>query len=230
MKIDLRQIKKYVIHNMDRKDREEHMQKEFTRIFPEEEIEVFPAIMNKIGKVGCWKSFQAVVKKAKDQNLEHVLIMEDDIVFPILENTKEFIDQCFANVPSQEEWDILLGGIYTGKHYFSNNLFWKKLKDFSSTHFSFFHKTCFDKILNYDTDKQEVMHFDRWLGKPDNHIGGAGLRAFVADPAFAAQYSSRSDITKQEVSYRMTHKFFTGRIPEPIKKEEKPARNFNHGV
>ena len=47
------------------------------------EFERFSAIKDKFGAFGCAKSHLSVLKNAKNNNLENVIIMEDDIAFDI---------------------------------------------------------------------------------------------------------------------------------------------------
>jgi glycosyl transferase family 25 len=62
----------------DRKDSfEKHMKKY------DLEFERFSAIKDKFGAFGCAKSHLSVLKNAKNNNLENVIIMEDDIAFDI---------------------------------------------------------------------------------------------------------------------------------------------------
>jgi glycosyl transferase family 25 len=62
----------------DRKDSfEKHMKKY------DLEFERFSAIKDKFGAFGCAKSHLSVLKNAKNNNLENVIIMEDDIAFNI---------------------------------------------------------------------------------------------------------------------------------------------------
>ena len=66
----------------DRKDSfEKHMKKY------DLEFERFSAIKDKFGAFGCAKSHLSVLKNAKNNNLENVIIMEDDIAFDISPET-----------------------------------------------------------------------------------------------------------------------------------------------
>jgi glycosyl transferase family 25 len=69
----------------DRKDSfEKHMKKY------DLEFERFSAIKDKFGAFGCAKSHLSVLKNAKNNNLENVIIMEDDIAFDI---SPEMLDE-----------------------------------------------------------------------------------------------------------------------------------------
>ena len=70
---------------IDRKNRFEKHMKKYNL-----EFERFSAINDKFGAFGCAKSHLSVLKNAKNNNLENVIIMEDDIAFDI---SPEMLDE-----------------------------------------------------------------------------------------------------------------------------------------
>ena len=70
---------------IDRKNRFEKHMKKYNL-----EFERFSAIKDKFGAFGCAKSHLSVLKNAKNNNLENVIIMEDDIAFDI---SPEMLDE-----------------------------------------------------------------------------------------------------------------------------------------
>jgi glycosyl transferase family 25 len=83
----------------DRKnDFEKHMKKY------DLEFERFSAIKDKYGAFGCAKSHLSVLKNAKNNNLENVIIMEDDIAFDI---SPEMLDEKLKLIFDNElEFDV----------------------------------------------------------------------------------------------------------------------------
>jgi len=83
--------KSYIINLPERSDRCEQMKQELRMLGlsePSERVVFFPAIkptdrgeFPSIGARGCFLSHLDVLKEAKRQNLNHLLIMEDDLSF-----------------------------------------------------------------------------------------------------------------------------------------------------
>lgn len=65
----------------------------------------FPAIENKNGALGCSLSHLHLLEHAKFMNYEHILIMEDDIMFL---NPPLFLQQLESFLTSKMEFDVLL--------------------------------------------------------------------------------------------------------------------------
>lgn len=65
-----------------------------------------------IGALGCKMSHYYVIKKAKENNLDYVIILEDDIIFNqnYLDNKKD-IDDNILNLMNDNNWDVIyIGG------------------------------------------------------------------------------------------------------------------------
>lgn len=65
----------------------------------------FPAIKNKIGAIGCSLSHLFLLNYAKNNNLDHILIMEDDITFL---NPSLFIESLNKLLRNHYDFDVLL--------------------------------------------------------------------------------------------------------------------------
>lgn len=98
-------IKHAVYINLDRRaDRRAEFNAECERIGLR--VERFPAIESQPGFVGCHKSHIAVLKMAKANNWEHVLIFEDDFQFLVDAATFQTnLEQFFA---SNTPYDVLM--------------------------------------------------------------------------------------------------------------------------
>ena len=89
-----------------RKDRKEHIEKEFTEKLKFQVPERFNAIQNKYPCIGCSLSHLKCLMIAKQRNWEYVVIVEDDICFLEPEifknNTNKFLQE------SNIDFDVLL--------------------------------------------------------------------------------------------------------------------------
>lgn len=101
---EIRDIKNILYINLDsRVDRKNHVENELKKIgLIGERIS---AIINEKGNIGCTMSHIRCLEIAKERNLDHVLIVEDDISF-----TKPFIfvDQMNKFLSSNRDFDVLL--------------------------------------------------------------------------------------------------------------------------
>jgi len=199
MEIKLENIKSYCVHLKKRKDREKNMIKELNSFT--DNWEVFDAIAMSPGYKGTSESFKSIIRQAKSNNLEHVLIFEDDVKFTS-KNSKIKFQKAIDSLP--ENWDILLGGVYhlTNKEIKANGHI-LKVDDFSSLHCTLINKTAYDAILqhNYKGSK----HLDRYLGKlsKENKIN-----VYLTYPMVAIQYNTFSDNVKRSVNYdKLLEKF-----------------------
>jgi len=98
-------IQKIIYINLDKRaDRREQIEREFARM--NLTATRFPAIECTPGNVGCFKSHLAVLKQAREENLENVLIMEDDFKFIVKKQTFErnMADFFNLNIP----YDVLM--------------------------------------------------------------------------------------------------------------------------
>jgi glycosyl transferase family 25 len=65
----------------------------------------FNAIKNQIGAIGCTMSHLEILKMAQKEDMDHVLIVEDDISFlkPLL-----FVSQLNKFLSAKDNWDVVL--------------------------------------------------------------------------------------------------------------------------
>jgi GR25 family glycosyltransferase involved in LPS biosynthesis len=97
-------IKNCVFINLEyRKDRFIHTMKQFNNLkIPTKQ---FKAIQNKNGAIGCYLSHLRCLENAKKDNLNHIMIVEDDITFLDVECFKSQINIFLKN---HDNWDVLL--------------------------------------------------------------------------------------------------------------------------
>lgn len=196
--MNLNNIKSYCIHLKNRKDREEKMYKNLNKFLPSKNYEIFDAIKHDIGKVGVSRSFKSIIHCAKEQNLDHVLIFEDDVRFQSEDNNAtDYYNKCLETLPT--DWDILLGGVYYAKDL--NNTesdYIKHITDFSSLHCILIRNTVYDHILAHEEDGSNTIHLDRYLG---NLSSMDKIKAYLCYPMVATQYNGLSDTIKGKTNY-----------------------------
>ena len=94
----------FYINLTHRIDRKEHVEKELNKI--DIKAERFNAIKMKNGAIGCSMSHLKILENANKNNLNHVLIVEDDIQFLNPELFKSQINKFFEL--HGNNWDVIL--------------------------------------------------------------------------------------------------------------------------
>lgn len=167
-----------IIHNYDRADRFK------TLIYELKTQKISDYMMwnsihdEKSPQRGINRAHKKIVKWAKQENLDEVLIFEDDIKFC----GKQAFEYFIYNKPI--DFDIYLGGIYFGKIEEDNSV-----KQFGALHCYIVNKRFYDTFLNVSDDE----HLDGAL---------AGLGKYiVCNPFAAVQYNGYSDNNKRYYNY-----------------------------
>jgi len=92
--------------NLDsRKDRKHHVEQQLACINLDNVVSRFSAVKMAQGAVGCSMSHLRCLKKAQENEWEHVVICEDDIEF---QQPEVFIEQLNGFLQSKVEWDVIL--------------------------------------------------------------------------------------------------------------------------
>jgi GR25 family glycosyltransferase involved in LPS biosynthesis len=138
--------------------------------------------------IGIAKAHLNAISYAKDNDLDNVIIMEDDVLFRA--NGKRYAEKCFNNLPN--DYDLLLGGIYQSNGLTKYNDYWSKTQTFSGLHFYIVNKQAYDKILN---GYKFNCHIDRYMA------GVGKLNCYVTNKLFAIQQNGYSDNSKMFCDY-----------------------------
>jgi glycosyl transferase family 25 len=96
----------FYINLEHRKDRKEHVETELTKIGLDLTAQRFNAIRMENGAVGCSMSHLKILQNAVAQNMDHVLILEDDITFLDPELFKTQFDTFLSRFGT--DWDVIL--------------------------------------------------------------------------------------------------------------------------
>jgi GR25 family glycosyltransferase involved in LPS biosynthesis len=101
---NMKDIKNIFYINLEtRPDRKSHFENEMKKLGWS--AARFNAIKHKFGALGCSMSHLSLLKYAKQNNLDHILIMEDDISFLYPEI---FVKNLNSFLSSEKEFDVLL--------------------------------------------------------------------------------------------------------------------------
>ena len=95
----------FYINLLERVDRKKHVEEQLTNIGLSAERFNAVKLPNGNGALGCSMSHLKCLQLAKERNLDHILIVEDDIIFL---NPKLFINQLNKFLENNKEWDVLL--------------------------------------------------------------------------------------------------------------------------
>ena len=94
----------FFINLSERIDRKQHVEKQLISVNLNN-YNRFNAIKLPNGALGCSMSHLKCLQMAKERNLDHILIVEDDITFL---NPSIFIDQMNKFLQNNKDWDVLL--------------------------------------------------------------------------------------------------------------------------
>ena len=209
----------YIINLPERTDRIRHLKKEFLKLgssLDSPNVEIFPAIkpstkepFTHIGYKGCFLSHLSILKKAREEGLENILILEDDVQFTpdFLSNETKIIDQL-----RQKEWDFiqfgyaaLPGETLDQSLTHPSEPSWGTFVPFSEsvtqTHCVAVNRRCLERLINFFEAmlQRPVGHPDGGPMSPDGAYNVFSWRPdterLLLVPPLVGQVSSRSDIS-----------------------------------
>lgn len=141
----------------------------------------FPGLKHKLGWIGCGMSYKFILKKAKEQNIEQILVCEDDVYFP-----PEF-EEKFAKVlkylEENNNWNVFsgimanVGRVKILKYAEENGIDFVYLDKMISMVFNLYDKSVYDVILEWDEQNREVR-----TNAIDRFLEGKNLRVLTTCP------------------------------------------------
>ncbi|OUR71112.1 hypothetical protein A9Q78_10535 [Methylophaga sp. 41_12_T18] len=151
-----------------------------------------------IGARGCFMSHLAVLKKAQQDGVSRLLVMEDDLA----------LEKCWSSKSrelvvelEETDWDILYFGHELNLEQFSGKNFCEFNSNIPLTHFFAVHSRVIPRLVNF----LELVA-SREAGDPEGgpmHVDGAistfrlqnpDVKTIVASPSLGAQRASKTDI------------------------------------
>jgi len=101
------------INLQDREDRKQHVEEQL-RLVGFQNPERFNAVVMDIGAIGCSMSHLRCLETAREQNWDHVLICEDDVLFL---NPELFTQQMNRFLENHDDWDVVFLGGHNNQQY-----------------------------------------------------------------------------------------------------------------
>ena len=175
----------YVINLEKRIDRLQTISDELAR--HNIEFQVFKAFEEENdGTLGCLKSHLQLIKLAKEKQLPHIFIMEDDCFYS---------DFKFSNPP--EDWKMLFFGGVVNKVYNNDNYEWKRVSNWYA-HSYVIHNSIYDLC---------ITEIEKNIGKKavdevyceDIH---PQINSYMHYPLLSYQKEDYSDIEKRDIDRR----------------------------
>lgn len=200
--------KSYIINLPERLDRRTAMKKELKMLGlfeSSERVVFFPAIrpsdkgdFPSIGSRGCFLSHLAVLKEAKRQNVNNLLIMEDDLLFTRFLIKKQDV---VVNELQHLAWDFVYLGHPVTLRPSREKIFYEHFEPLRLTHFLAINKTMIYQLVDF---LEEVLKRPRGHSEGGPmHVDGAystfrkqnpKVVTLIANPSLGFQRSSSSNI------------------------------------
>ena len=191
----------FYINLEEREDRKKKTKKEFKQL--KIKIQRMKAIKLENGRIGCSMSHLKCLQHAKENNLDHVLIVEDDIHFM---NIKLFKEQLNKFLSSSIEWDVVLFAGNNLPPYQIYGDFCVKVSRCQTTTGYLVKNHYYDILIS--NIKESIQHL---LKEPDRHIDYAIDKYwfklqekdnwFIITPLSVVQREDYSNIEKKETNY-----------------------------
>jgi glycosyl transferase family 25 len=163
----------------------------------------FNAIKHNIGAIGCSLSHLELLKYAKQQNMDHILIMEDDIMFT---RPKLFVYYLNNFLTKHKNFDVLLiAGNNMGEYTRLDN-FCVKISKCQTTTGYLVKSHYYDRLIqNYEEGINNLKLNSALLNKYaiDQYWTKLQLydRWYLLTPLTVTQKPDYSDIEKKEINY-----------------------------
>ena len=163
----------------------------------------FNAIKHNIGAIGCSLSHLELLKYAKEQNMDHILIMEDDIMFT---RPQMFLYYLNNFLTKHKNFDVLLiAGNNMGQYNRLDN-FCVKITKCQTTTGYLVKSHYYDRLIqNYEEGISNLKLNSALLNKYaiDQHWTRLQLhdRWYLLTPLTVTQKPDYSDIEKKEINY-----------------------------
>lgn len=146
-------IPTFVINLPERTDRKTHIEQQF-RDKEEFDLRFIEACKHKIGAVGLWNSICKIIRIAKQEDHDVIIICEDDHQFtPVY--SRDFLIKNILEA-SEQGADYIVGGTVVFRHVvpITKNRFW--VDTCASTQFIIIYKHFYDKIIDAEFSNDDV--------------------------------------------------------------------------
>ena len=190
----------FYINLNSRTDRKLLVENELNEL--EWKYERFPAIEKEDGRLGCSMSHLRVLMTAKERNLDHVIILEDDIHFKKPRFFNEHLKKAITH-----DFDVLLiaGNIRPPITPTNNPNLFRVQKSYTTTGY-IVKKHYYDKLIhNYKMGILQLMKNPEQMGRYEIDVFWDTLQQednwFIIMPRTVTQLVDYSDILKKDINY-----------------------------
>lgn len=190
------------INLQEREDRKQHVEEQL-RLVGFQNPERFDAVVMDIGAIGCSMSHLRCLETAREQNWDHVLICEDDVLFL---NPELFTQQMNTFLENHDDWDVVFLGGHNNQQYIPVDDSCVQVHKCQTTTGYLVKSHYYDKLI--DIMKEGVEMF---IKEPHNFSIYAVDRYwfslqevdkwFLIIPLSVTQKEDYSDIEKRSVNY-----------------------------
>ena len=190
------------INLQEREDRKQHVEEQL-RLVGFQNPERFDAVVMDIGAIGCSMSHLRCLETAREQNWDHVLICEDDVLFL---NPELFTQQMNTFLENHDHWDVVFLGGHNNQQYIPVDDSCVQVHKCQTTTGYLVKSHYYDKLI--DIMKEGVEMF---IKEPHNFSIYAVDRYwfslqevdkwFLIIPLSVTQKEDYSDIEKRSVNY-----------------------------
>lgn len=132
-------------------------------------FDVFPGLKHRLGWIGCGMSYKFMLRKAKEQQMDNILICEDDVYFP--PDFQERFDHILEYARQNDDWNVFsgimadIGRVKPLKYVKEQGEEFLYLDKMISMVFNLYDKSIFDSISSWDYMDRDVNKntIDRYL-------------------------------------------------------------------
>ncbi len=186
----------YCINLAHRKDRWKLFTEEMSKFPDSFNIVRFPAIYDPVEpRTGCAKSHIKLIEMAKNNNLQSILVVEDDVVFS--EEPYKKIQAALTSVP--DDWGILICGVYetpVGEKIEENI---HKIYYAQCSHCIVYNNSCYEKMMKYDGKPLGIDDYTSYLAATGE------INLYHVHPPIAFQRKGFSDIKNMVFDWNDEH-------------------------
>jgi len=202
--------KMFCINLDERTDRWEICKKEFEKVGILDKVERFSAVKDVDGRIGIIKSNLEIVKYAKENKLNNVLVFEDDVEF-ITDDTEGNLKKSLSQVGTLK-WSLFYLGANTHNKLLKIKPNLILIKNSYAVHAMAYNKVVYDNFIRkYEGMDRITKHSDILDVYLAEQIQSKYV-CLMTNPMLATQRNDYSDIEKREVNQNYIEERFKKNI------------------
>lgn len=190
--------KMFCINLDERTDRWEVCQKEFEKIGILDKVERFSAVKDNDGRIGIIKSNLEIVKYAKKNKLNNVLVFEDDVEF-ITDDTEGNLKKSISQIGNLK-WSLFYLGANTHNKLLKIKPNLILIKNSYAVHAMAYNKSVYDRFIRKYEGMGRINRHSDILDVYLAEVIQSKDVCLMTNPMLATQRNDYSDIEKREVN------------------------------